>query len=379
MTQRETASWHDAGNLRASVVIPTYNRYASLERVLRGLARQTVSPEQFEVVLVADGCTDGTAPLSRALAALLPYTLRVIEQENAGPAAARNRGVAETRAALVIFVDDDVLPAEDFLAVHLAAHGPEAEDRVVALGPLLPPLDVRLNAWGAWEERALLRQYADMEAGRWQPTYRQFYTGNASLYKRHILEAGGFHPEFLRAEDIELGLRLMAQGCTFAFLPEARAWHYVHRSFASWARMPDAYGRASVEMARIHGPWELVNIACEFHWRNRLTRLLTRACAGSRRAITVLAQVLRGIAITAWILHADSISLASCSLLFNLLNYQAIAEALGGKEHFWRIFDDGKAAQTDSGVYARLVTLTAETVQASSVGPLPQQPAGVRI
>src|SRR5579872_5917097 len=162
---RDTTETH-AEAPRASVVIPTYNRRASLKRVLVALGRQTAAPEDFEVVLVVDGCTDGTAEMCRRLLPKLPYTLRVIEQTNAGPAAARNRGVDEARALLIVFIDDDVVPDERLIASHLAAHSRDTEDSIVAIGPLLPPPDTRLNAWGAWEERSLCSHYAAMQAGR---------------------------------------------------------------------------------------------------------------------------------------------------------------------------------------------------------------------
>src|SRR5579875_883910 len=92
--------------LQASVVLPTHGRRASLLRVLRALGRQSLPDGTFEVVVVCDGDIDGSAAACRALAPELPYTLCVIEQENGGPAAARNRGVAEAHAPLIVFVDD---------------------------------------------------------------------------------------------------------------------------------------------------------------------------------------------------------------------------------------------------------------------------------
>ena len=326
-----------SGHLRASVVIPTYNRCASLERVLRALAMQTTPQGAFETLVIADGCTDETVALCQRLMHETPYTLRLIEQENAGPAAARNRGVREARAALIVFVDDDVAPDAEWLAVHLEAHAPDASDDVVAIGPLLPPTDVRLNAWGAWEERALCSHYEDMTLGRWKPSYRQFYTGNASLARRLIVDAGGFDARFRRAEDIELGLRMSLRGCSFVFLPEARGWHYVQRTFASWQRMPTAYGAATVTMAREHTVDEVALAAEEFHFRNALVRRRARICVGSRRRVGVMTALLRPLAATGWALHVPVVTNACCSVVFNLRYYQGFATELGGADRFWRL------------------------------------------
>src|SRR3954451_1536012 len=78
-----------------SVITPTYNRRESLLATLRALERQSLPADQFEALVIVDGCTDGSADACRALG--VSYTLRVIEQENAGPAVARNVGCEQAR------------------------------------------------------------------------------------------------------------------------------------------------------------------------------------------------------------------------------------------------------------------------------------------
>lgn len=348
----------------ASVVIPTYNRRASLERVLRAFARQTAPLHSFEVVLVADGCTDGTVEMCRRLEHELPYALRVVEQHNAGPAAARNRALHAACAELIVFVDDDVVPDERLLELHLGAHAPDASDCVVALGPLLPPRDIRLNAWGAWEERTLCSHYAAMQAGQWLPTYRQFYTGNASVAKRHLLAAGGFDHAYTRAEDIELGKRLARLGCSFEFLPEARGWHYVNRRFASWADMPVAYGRAIVSMARAHGAQELATAAFEYQFRNVPVKVATHLCVGSPRRVAWATALLHGFAAATWAIHADLATFMSCSLLYNMRLYSGLAAELGDTRDFWRLIQAGNFKRGDDAAWRLLVMQAARMLEA---------------
>lgn len=334
-----------SGKPRVSVVIPTYNRRATLERVLRALGRQTVMSDTFEVIVVADGCTDGTGDLCRRLVGEVPFRLRLFEQANAGPAAARDHAVREAHASLIVFVDDDVVPDEHLIAAHLAAHAPDGDDAVVALGPLLPPLDQRLNAWGAWEERALCSQYTDMEAGRWQPTYRQFYTGNASLSRRRILDAGGFNASYRRAEDVELGLRLATQGCQFVFLPDARGWHYVQRSFASWIRMPIAYGHACVAMGRAHRVQEVALAATEYYRHNFLVRAVTELCLGFPRRVKTVTNLLGVLAVALWACRMPVVPFLCCSLIYNLRFYVGMAEELGGARVFWQVINAARAVE----------------------------------
>ncbi|MEI8319890.1 MAG: glycosyltransferase family A protein, partial [Planctomycetia bacterium] len=83
-----------------TVVVPTYRRPQQLRRCLEALAAQTF-PEPWEVVVVDDGSPQ---PFSAAdMPATDRLALRVIRQENAGPAAARNRGVREARGEFVAF------------------------------------------------------------------------------------------------------------------------------------------------------------------------------------------------------------------------------------------------------------------------------------
>ena len=325
---------------RASVVLPTHGRRASLLRVLNALAGQRIAPGSFEVVVVCDGDTDGSVAACRVLAPSVPYSLRIIEQDTQGPAAARNQGVHAATGEVIIFLDDDVLPDPSLIATHLAAH--DGRGNVASIGPLLPPTDVALSLWGAWEERKLCRQYDDMTAGRWRATYRQFYTGNAAVRREHILAVGGFDSRFRRAEDVELALRLHEQGTEFIFLPEARGWHYVQRSFQAWLRVPAAYGAADVAMARAGHPGILSRTAREFRRRNLAVRLLTLLCAGRAATDTVVLVV--GLMVRmAGRPCLRAISDPLCSLIFNLEYYHGIAGTLGGRGPFLRLLQDRDA------------------------------------
>src|SRR6478609_4576243 len=105
---------------RVSVVIPTYNRWDKLRRVLDGYHTQSIPVADFELLVCDDGSTDETSDRVRAYAADAPYTLRHLRQENSGPATARNRGLRAAEAPVVVMTDDDCVPHPDLLARHLA-------------------------------------------------------------------------------------------------------------------------------------------------------------------------------------------------------------------------------------------------------------------
>jgi glycosyltransferase involved in cell wall biosynthesis len=95
-----------------SVVIATHNQLARLRLVLCGLASQHFPKERFEIIVVDDGCTDGTDAM---LAAEYPDVHVVPMQPNVGRCRARNAGVEQARGALVAFLDGDALPHPDWL------------------------------------------------------------------------------------------------------------------------------------------------------------------------------------------------------------------------------------------------------------------------
>jgi glycosyltransferase involved in cell wall biosynthesis len=193
-----------------SVVIPTHQRRALVERLLGALAAQRLDRHEFEVVIVADGCTDGTADLAATWGATLP--VRVIEQPQGGLAAARNRGASETSGGIIVFCDDDVVPGPEFLH--------ELRDECARGADIVLPL-VRVAHWVpdvllAREQRAWDARVAHaMRGGRVAMDHVHFI---ATAVRRESFEAlGGFDASFTRAgawgkEDTELAYRLLAAG-----------------------------------------------------------------------------------------------------------------------------------------------------------------------
>ncbi len=95
-----------------SIVIPLYNKGKYIARALDSVFAQTF--EDYEVIVVDDGSTDNGPDVVRQYADL---RLRLIKQANAGPGAARNRGIKESNAKYVAFLDSDDEWLPNFLAV----------------------------------------------------------------------------------------------------------------------------------------------------------------------------------------------------------------------------------------------------------------------
>jgi GT2 family glycosyltransferase len=311
---------------RISVVVPTYNRRPRLARVLGGLDQQSAPPSSFEVIVIDDGSKDDTwAWLSGNKARA--YAVTTLRQENGGPARARNAGIAAAAGVLILFLDDDVEPTRDLIQEHLASH--EAERNVIVMGPL-SSLEHYRQPWVAWEQAKIEQQYAAMTRGDWEPSFRQFWTGNASVPKADLEAVGGFDASFNRAEDIELGRRLHQRGMKFRFNPRARGLHHAERSLEAWVAMHESYGRLEVQIFGSFGNDELVDLLAH-NWGNLhpATRWLVRRSLGRSLRHTAAAGMLKGFLRLGEALGKPVGSAQACGALANLAYWQASADAIG--------------------------------------------------
>ena len=108
-----------------SVIIPTYNRAATLARAMESALRQ--SYDDLELIVVDDGSTDGTKEL---VSSFSDARVRYVYQENAGACRARNRGVEEARGELIAFQDSDDEWLEDKLEKQVAFLEEQGADMV---------------------------------------------------------------------------------------------------------------------------------------------------------------------------------------------------------------------------------------------------------
>lgn len=210
-----------------SVIIPTYNRADILRRTLNLLAVQTYPKNDFEVLVINDGSTDRTARLLAEFAAKKIFTLKFLEQKNAGASSARNLGLAKAQGKIIVFLDDDVFPQPNFLAAHATFHALFPGSNLAALGlthlhPELPK--TRLQKF--LERSGLQFKFQDLRAKQ-QVDFRRFYTANLSL-KREFLGSQNFDLDFQGwgFEDLEFGYRLQKAGLKLLFWPTALGLHF---------------------------------------------------------------------------------------------------------------------------------------------------------
>lgn len=105
-----------------SVLIATYNQKERLSLVLEGLRCQSFPQDRFEVIVVDDGCTDGTCQTLKKAEASLVNLQVVTLDPNQGRCSARNHGIQQAKGQLVVFLDGDALPHPDLLRHYWKAY-----------------------------------------------------------------------------------------------------------------------------------------------------------------------------------------------------------------------------------------------------------------
>lgn len=335
-------------HIEISVVIPTYNRRQILRDMLEALAKQTLPPQKFEVIVVIDGSTDGTSEMLEAIHT--PYSLRSAYQDNAGRdskvfssgvSVARNRGASLARGSVVLFLDDDLLPVPELLEAHARIH--RKSPTAVVLGRLLPSDDMpNKRGWNEWEERALAKHYRLMESGERPPAGWRLYSANFSVGLELFRKVDGFDLEMghIRGEDVELGFRFEDEGAKFYFAHDGAAVHRGFRTFASWCNSAYILGVRDVALARDKGRSQLLSRVLGGYKRKSLpVRLAVKLSLTGKPAKSVLVRLLRfGAGVFSW-LRVRQLSHAGYTMIYSINYWSGVADSVGDRPSLERSFD----------------------------------------
>jgi GT2 family glycosyltransferase len=173
-----------------------------------------VGGRDAEILVVNDGSTDDTVDVVKRYPGV-----RLINQANAGPAAARNRGAAEARGAIILFTDDDCVPMPDWLDAMLE---PFEDPEVVGVRGVYRSHQHSMAA------RFVQIEYEDRYRMMARFPYIDFIDTYSAAFRRdRFLEMTGYDTSFpvACAEDIELSYRMSARGWKMKFVPNAIVYH----------------------------------------------------------------------------------------------------------------------------------------------------------
>lgn len=213
-----------------SVIVPTHDRRPLLERKLRSLESE---PVDFEVIVVADACTDDTEKFLTGYRP--PYHFSWTTGPGLHAANARNIGAGRARGSVLLFSDDDAIPSRGWVEENRLLH--ERPGMVGLSRQVLPP---HLE-YGATLERVW----------GWQNTNGCSLSLRAELFE----EVGGYDASFsdYGGEDLDLGWRLKEAGAQFRLLKGSPVEHWDEGYLANLEEKGRSAGAAHVRVWRKHG------------------------------------------------------------------------------------------------------------------------------
>lgn len=198
-----------------SVVIPTYNRASVIGRTIENILDQTYS--NVEIIVVDDGSTDDTQSELRRFG----NHIRVIQQRNAGPSAARNHGIAIARGEIIAFQDSDDLwrPSKLQRQVMLLTRYGESVpcclcNAVIGVADGREQTSFDISLIRPKHEEGLWINAAEVLATRFV-----LFNQTVAVRRRALQRVGGFREELRYLEDYDLTLRLALEG-PWAFICE---------------------------------------------------------------------------------------------------------------------------------------------------------------
>ncbi len=196
-----------------SVIVPAYNAKNHIGNCLRALQQQTGVDDEYEVIVVDDGSTDGTGEVARS------FGVRVIVQPHRGPGAARNHGAEEAQGDLLLFTDADCEPATDWISTMVRAF-------------VRPEVAGAKGAYRSRQRSVVARfvqlEFEDKYDHISKSKYIDFVDTYSAAYRRQVfLAGGGFDTSFRRTslEDQDFSFRLAATGHKMIFIPDAIVYH----------------------------------------------------------------------------------------------------------------------------------------------------------
>lgn len=230
-----------------SAVVATYRRRQRLPRVVDALLRD---PDLTELVIVVDGCPDGSFDYLRGRARE-DHRIVPLWQENQGASVAQEAGARQASSDVLLMFDDDQI-AEPGLAGGHARH--HEDDRGLVVVGYVPPPAPGPDAW--WHESGYAYWYEDacrrFEQGA--PVLPELWGGNLSMRRDDLLHVGWSNPRFPHRYhyDMDFGLRCLEAGMRGVYDAALAARHEYERSFDDYARESFQRGAAMRCLRELH-------------------------------------------------------------------------------------------------------------------------------
>jgi len=197
--------------MQVSCIIPCYNAERFLGEAIESVIAQTLSPT--EIIVIDDGSTDGSA----AVAARYADRVKYLHQHNAGPAAARNRGVELSRGDFVAFLDADDLWHSEKL---------ERQAARFAARPELEACVTHLTAF--WEDEVRHEQEALQGHARTRSSLPGYVMQTMLAHRSAFAKTGTLNPALRFGEDTEWFIRARDAGVVLEMMSDVLVFRRFH-------------------------------------------------------------------------------------------------------------------------------------------------------
>lgn len=212
-----------------TLAIPVYNMEALLPRCMDTMLAQT--DQGFEIILIDDGSTDGSAALCDGYVAAHPDFIRVVHKPNDGLSSARNAGIDAARGEFIVFPDPDDWTEPQHVE-HLLALQREHDADLVCTGYFVATDEASVP--GSPEDATSVLTGADAQRGLLLPPRMNGFAWN-KLYRLSIIREHGlrFLDDVGVTEDLDFAYRYLAHAKTVCHAPALRTYHYYQRPGAA--------------------------------------------------------------------------------------------------------------------------------------------------
>ena len=197
------------------------------------LSMLSLSEDNFEIIIYPDGVTEETWNKTRQIAT-----------GPAGPAQKRNLAIRDAKGEILIFIDDDAYPREDFLKIL----GPDFKNAEIAAvgGPAVTPKESKF--WQRVSGATFLSSLSGGFPERYRPVGKKKFVAdwpsvNLSIRKKVFEELGGFGGDYWPGEDTKLGFDLlMKKNLMILYDPQLIVYHHRREGLAKHVKQISAYG-----------------------------------------------------------------------------------------------------------------------------------------
>jgi glycosyltransferase involved in cell wall biosynthesis len=218
-----------------SIIICTYNREKYLPPLLQSIISQDYPKDAYEIILINNNSSDGTENWCRHFAKTHPdLPFRYFLEPLQGLSHARNRGIAESRGPLLIYVDDDATLFPNYLKAYSTFF--QTHPTILAAGgPILPFYESPPPNWLTHFTKELLTGYLYRGPRPGFFTRGKYPGGGNACYRRTFFDRFGLFntalgrsgKNLIGAEEKDLFSRYLAAGGRIGYLPEAAINHYI--------------------------------------------------------------------------------------------------------------------------------------------------------